>query len=368
VPNTTTSSWLLRAASFVAIAAAIAAVIVAPGLRGNAGDVTVHYADVVSAFLAFLLASMLMAVVLGGALQILLSSAPAAVRVGLVTGGATVVAICFAGLRERLPGQLTVILAVSASVAALAAAYFAARGPHTRATAGVLFAFAFATIARVGGWVAATRAGDSANMELFATARNLATAGVVLEAAGQVIAFYWLGRRSRAFGQLAAFVAVGAAVAVTVGVARGGHADAAPWQAVVHSALGDPAGVPPSARVAALATMLVPSSIFLALGVAVQPGQVSVVVAAMALALVSRGSFDAPLRALCAVAAAQWAALACVDEKAMWTMLISDRRRRLAEDGLDGLPPLPPPAPRDPHADPPAAPGPESGERGPTRG
>jgi hypothetical protein len=318
-------------------------VIVAPGLRGNAADVTVHMADGVSAFLAFLLASMLIAVVLGGALQMMASSTPIAVRAGLVSGGATVVAISFFSLRERLPGQLTVLLASAASVAALAAAYFAARGPHTRATAGVLFAFAFATLARVGAWVAATRAGDSANMDLFATARNLATAGVVLETAGQVIAFYWLGRRSRAYGQLAAFLAVAAAVGVTLGVAKGGHADASAWQAVVHSALGDPAGVPPSAQLGALATMLVPSSMLLALGVTSQPGQVSVVVASMALALVARGDFDAPLRALCVVAAAQWVTLACVDENAMWTTLLADRRRRLAEDGLDDGP-LPPPS------------------------
>ena len=344
VPTPTTSSWLLRTASFVAVAAAIAGTIVAPGLRGNASDATVHMADWASAFLAFLLAPMLMAVVLDGALQIMLSSAPPAVRVGLVGSGASVVAISIlAGLRERLPGQLTVILAASAAVAALAAASFAARGPHTRATAGVLFAFAFATLARVGAWVAATRAGDSANMELFATARNLATTAVVLEAAGQVIAFYWLGRRSRAYGQLGAFLAVAAAAAITLGVAPGGHSGAPAWQAVVHSALGDPPGVPPAARLAALATMLVPSSMLLALAVTAQPGQVSAVVASMALVLVSRGAFDAPLRALCAVAAAQWASLACVDEHAMWKTLISDRRRRLAEEGIDDRP-IPPPA------------------------
>jgi hypothetical protein len=344
----TTSSWLLRAASFVAVAAAIAGVIVAPGLRGNSGELTVMWADRASAFFAFLLAAMLMSVVLGGAVQLILSSAPLPVRFGLVFGGASVVAITFAGLRERLPGQLTVLLAAAAAVAALASAYFAARAPHTRATAGVLFAFAFATIARVGAWVAATRAGDTASMELFATARNLATAGVGLEAMGQMIAFYWLGRRSRAYGQLAAFMAITLAVIVTVGVAKGGHADAEPWQAVVHSALGDPAGVPPLARLGALATMLVPSSMLLALGVTAQPGQVSTVVASMALALISRGAFDAPLRALCAVAAAQWVALACADQQAMWTTLISDRKRRLAEDGLDDPPPAASPDVRPP--------------------
>jgi hypothetical protein len=59
---------------------------------------------------------------------------------------------------------------------------------------------------------------------------------------------------------------------------------------------------------------------------------VAVVVATVALALVSRGAFDAPLRALCAVAAAQWAVLARADERAMWRTLIDDRNRKLAED------------------------------------
>jgi hypothetical protein len=55
-------------------------------------------------------------------------------------------------------------------------------------------------------------------------------------------------------------------------------------------------------------------------------------VATVSLALVSRGAFDAPLRALCAVAAAQWAALSSGDERAMWRALIDDRKRRLADE------------------------------------
>ena len=63
--------------------------------------------------------------------------------------------------------------------------------------------------------------------------------------------------------------------------------------------------------------------------------QVASVVAPMALALVSRGSFDAPLCALCAAAAAQWAALASVDERGMWRALMLDRARRLKDAGED---------------------------------
>jgi hypothetical protein len=53
----------------------------------------------------------------------------------------------------------------------------------------------------------------------------------------------------------------------------------------------------------------------------------------MSLALVSRGAFDAPLRALCAVVAAQWAALASADERAMWRVLLGDRKRKVDEEG-----------------------------------
>jgi hypothetical protein len=333
VTNPTSSSWLLRSAALVSVGAAIAGVIVAPGLRGNAGDLPVLATDRAAAFLAFLLALLLIGLVLWGSLQLVQSSAPVAVRSGLVTAGATVVAISVFGFPERLQGPFTVLLASAASVAALAAASFAARGPHTRATAGVLFAFAFASVVRVGAWVAATRAGDSGNMALFGAARNLATAGVLLETAGQLIAFLWLGTRSRSFGQLGSFLALVGAYLVTRGVAMGVHSGAAPWQAVVHSALGEPPGVPPAAWLTGLAVFLVPASRLLALAVAAQPGQVAIVAATMALALVSRGAFDAPLRALCVVAAAQWVALACVDERAMWTTLLSDRKRRLAEEG-----------------------------------
>jgi hypothetical protein len=340
VQSTTTSSfWLLRASAVLAALAAIAGVIVAPGLRGNAGELAVHWADAVSAFLAFVVAVLLIAAIFDGVMQLFFSSTPVVIRSGLLAAASTVVLLACFSARERLPGHLTVLLACGAAVAAFSGGAYAARTPHTRAIAGVLFAFAFATLARVGAWIAATRAGDSANMELFGVARNLATTGVALEAAGQVIASYWLARRSRAFGQLAAFFAVAVAVIVTRGVAEGGHADAAAWQAIAHSALGDPPGVPPAARLAALATMLVPSSMLLALGVTAQPGQLSVVVSSMALALVSRGAFDAPLRALCVVTAAQWAVIASLDEKVMWTTLLSDRKRRLAEDGLEPAPP-----------------------------
>jgi hypothetical protein len=230
---------------------------------------------------------------------------------------------------------MPILLDATAAVVTLAGAVSAVRKPHTRALAGIFVLFAFAAIARLGAWVLAARAGDQASIQMFAYGRDLATSAVLLEGAGQLLAVTWLGTRGPWAGQLAASVALVAAFVLTYGAASGVHSDAPLWQAVLHTALADAGGVPPPYGLDALATFLAPCALLLALVAAALRGQVVAVVAAMALTLVSRGAFDAPLRALCIVAAAQWAALAGVDGRAMWRTLIDDRARRLKEAGAD---------------------------------
>ena len=322
------SGWLLRSAAFAAVAAGIGGVIVAPGLRGNAGEQAVLWAVWSSSAIAyFLWLTLLVLALWGGAELVRARELPAIARAGLVGPGAVVLAMSTASLKDRVPPMIGLLIAAAAAVGCLAGAYCAARAPHTRAIAGVLVAFAFAAIARLAAWELATRAGDAASMQLFFVSRGLSTAGVFLEAAGQLTAVTWLGTRGRATGQLACSVALLVAFALTWGVASGVHSGAALWQAVLHTALADAPGVPSPFAFAGLATFLVPASLLLALVSAAQPNQVVAIVATMALALVSRGSFDAPLRALCAVVASQWAALACIDERAMWRTLLGDRSR-----------------------------------------
>jgi hypothetical protein len=153
----------------------------------------------------------------------------------------------------------------------------------------------------------------------------------MLEACGQMIAVVWLSSRGRWAGQLGLSLALFGAVGLTYAVAQGMHSGAALWQAIIHSSLADAPGIPRPYRLDAFAIFLVSSSLLLALVAAAQPNQVAALVAAMALALVSRGAFDAPLRALCAVVAAQWATLAALDGRAMWRTLIDDRTRRLVD-------------------------------------
>jgi len=330
------AAWLLRVAALTAVAAGVAGVLIAPGVRGNASESVVVKADLASAALGYFLVGLLVALVLWGATELVRAQGVGLVsRVALIASGAAVVAMCSWGLRERLPPGLAVLVVSGAIVATIAGAYSSARAPHTRAVAGVLFALAFAAIARLAAWELAQAASERASVHLHGISRGLATAGVMFESLGQLVAVTWLGTRSKLTGQVGALLALVGAFVLTWGVAEGVHSDAAPWQAMLHTALGDAPGVPPPyGRVSAVAIFLVPASLLLALVSAAQPKQVVALVATISLALVSRGAFDAPLRALCAVAAAQWAVLACTDERAMWRTLIDDRKRRLAEDDL----------------------------------
>ena len=321
--------WILRSTAFVAAAAGIASAILAPGVRGNASESVVVWLDLASSSLSCLLLVGLLVVLVASANGLLKEGELGALlRVALIVTGSTALIFTAIAARERLPPAFAVGLSVTATVAALVGSWSAARVPHTRAAAGVLLAFAFAAIARLAAWILATRAGDVASVQMFSTSRWFATSGVIFEASGQLVAVTWLGTRSRSWGQLGSTAALAAAFAVTFGVAHGMHADAELWQAIVHTALADAPGIPQPYRLDAIATFLVPASLFLALATAVQPKQEPAMLAVMALALVSRGAFDAPLRALCAVAAAQWAVLASLDGRAMWRTLLAERARR----------------------------------------
>jgi hypothetical protein len=344
-PSMPSASWLLRTTAFVASAAGLLAVVVAPGVRGNAGESAVVWFDRASGTCAFFLLLLLLALAVWGAIELLRAQGVSTTARGfLLGGGAFVVAMSSPALRDRLPPLYAGLIALAAVVTALAGAYATAGAPHTRATSAMLALLAFAAMGRLSAWWLAVYAGDAASVHLFSISRGLATSGILFEAAAQLVAVTWLSTRSRGggIGQLGAFVALLGAVILTYGVARGVHSDASLWQAVLHTALADAPGVPPPYNLDALATFLVPASLLLALATAAQPRQVVALLVATALALVSRGAFDAPLRALCVVVAAYWAVLARTDEHAMWRTLLRERSARLEEQGRPPLTPHPP--------------------------
>lgn len=330
------AAWLLRTGAIASVAAGIFGVVIAPGVAGNASESGVIASESVSSALGNFLMGVLFALVLDGTLELVKSrEVPRLSRVGLVGGAAVVVVMTVHAMRDRLPPSWTVLVAVATALASLAGAYSAAYAPHTRAIAGVLCAFALGAIVRLAAWELAARAGDAASLPLFNASRGLATASVLFDAAGQLIAVTWLGTRGKWGGQLASTAALVGAFAITLNVRRGVHSGAAAWQAMLHSSLSDASGIPQPYAFDPLATFLVPAALLLGLVCALQMGQVAAIVAAMALSLVSRGALDVPLCALCAVVAAQWATLASIDDRAMWRTLIDDRARRLKGEDED---------------------------------
>jgi hypothetical protein len=331
------AAWLLRSTAVTASLAGLLAIILAPGVRGNASETVVVWTDTAATYFAFFLLLLLVALAVWGAIELLRAPhvGPMA-RATMLGAGAIVVAMSSPGLHDRIPPLYSGVIVIAATVVTMAGAYASAGAPHTRAVAAILAVLGVAAIARLGAWGLAQYAGDVASVRLFSMSRGLATAGVLFEAAGQLLAVVWLGTRGRGggIGQLGAFVGLGAALVVTLGAARGVHADASFWESVVHTALADAPGVPPPYRLDALATLLLPASLFLALAAAVHPRQVVGVLVPLSLALVSRGAFDAPLRALCAMVAAYWIVLERYDEQAMWRTLIHEREVRLEEQGL----------------------------------
>jgi len=141
----------------------------------------------------------------------------------------------------------------------------------------------------------------------------------VFEGLGQLAAAAWLGTRTRVLGQVLSSVAVALAFIVTWGAAQGVHAGASEWQSVLHTSLGEVAGAPPPFGLGAIATFLVPSAILFAFVAAVQPGQLPAVTGALALTLIGRGAYDAPMRALAGAAGAVWLMMATsAIGKEMW--------------------------------------------------
>jgi|GEM_PF-1302696 len=320
------ATWLVRIAAGLAVTSAALSRLVAPGLRGNAGEGVVVFWDRAAAIAATAMCCFVLAAAVGGVYELARRQrlAPFA-KMATVCGVAIVVALVLPSVGRRLPVVPTLILAIAASAVAACGAGYGLRAPHTRAVAVVLGAFALAALTRLVAWELAVVAGDHASERLYGWSRGVATIGVLIETAGQLVAAAWLGTRTRYVGQLLSTLAVGVAFLITWGAAQGVHGGADPWEAILHTALADAAGLPPPYGLSAIATFLVSSSVLFALLALAQRRQIPAVTSALALALVARGAFDAPLRGLSAVAAGVWLMLAVTDDRAIWKHVLAAR-------------------------------------------
>jgi hypothetical protein len=331
------SIWLVQAAAIVAVVAAALARIVAPGLRGNASDIVVFNWDRASAIATYALSVLLMAVAGRGIYELARRpQLPVTSRILAISGVGIVMALVVPSFLKRLPIGPTIVLALAASLVAICAGLNGLRAPHTRAVGAVLGVLGVASLVRLVSWELAVVAGEHASVRLYGWSRSVATAAVMIEGTGQISAAAWLGTRSRFVGQALSSMAVAGAFLITWGAAQGVHAGAAPWQAILHTALADAPGIPPPYALGAMATFLVSASILFALVSVVQRRQAIAVTSALALALIARGAFDAPLRALSVVVAGVWLMLAVTDNRAMWRSLVVERDDRIARDRTGG--------------------------------
>lgn len=305
--------FLLRAAAIWAAISMPIARIVAPGLRGNATDVVVVGWQLVAATASYALALLLGAVAVESSALLLRRDHHVRGLRGVVLAGTLVtMALIAPAFLRRLPPQPALVLVIAAAIVVLVAASRAITIPKTRAVALVMACFALAALVRLFAWQLAVAAGEQVSDKLYAISRGIATAAVVLEAAGQLAAVAWLGTRGRVLGQALTIVAVSIGFFLTWAATMGVHHDAARWQSVLHTALLEAQGVPPAYALSAVATFLLAASYPLSIASVVQRGADARVGSTLALALVAHGAFDAPLRAFAAVAAAT--ALLATDE------------------------------------------------------
>jgi hypothetical protein len=341
------SAWLLRATAMTLAIASVLGVLVAPGLPGNATGRVVDLVQQASDVFAYAAAGLLIAVIFLGAYELARAQKVSLVaRVVSVGASGLVVALSAPAMRDSLHPLAAIFLALAASVTALTSAWQGIRVTHTRAAAAVIAAMGIAALVRVGAWELASAAGDRGSTRLYDFAAGIASGGVILEGMGQLAAAAWLGTRGRLLGRVLSNVAILLAFVATWGAARGVHPGAAPWQAVLHGALADAPGTPVPLGMSAIATFLVSCGILLGLVAVVQRGQIVAVLAALAFALLSRGTLDVPLRALAIAAAGHWIMLATIDDRSMWKMLIAARSRRIEQERAESAkPPAEEPAP-----------------------
>ncbi len=308
------NGWILRSAAACAVAASFVRVLAVPALAASRFDPGVERASAALAYLAYLL---LIGALFTGSFVVSRSvRVPLDARMLVAPAAGVVAALGFAAMRDRLTPSWEIVLAVAAITATFRGALGALLSLVTRAAAGVLVLLVLAAIVRLAAWKAGMEAGERASTALFAAAERTDGAALVLEWLAHLAALVWIATRARKWGLVVAGGVLALSIAITWGGVSALHADASAWQSVLHSAVAQTTGTSEWLALRVLSTFLAVASIGIATAAIALPRQLPAVAAPIALAIVSRGSFDAPLRALAAVTAGIWLLVAATEEEA----------------------------------------------------
>lgn len=307
----------------VAVLAKAFGIVIAPGLRGVAEGKTIDLVDLGTATLAYAFAALLVALVCGASFELAKTKrVPLVVRGGVVAFSGLVVALASPAVITRLQPGAAFALAIVTSLIVLAAGAVTVRSTHTRAIGAVLVLLAVTGALRPLSWMLASMSGDHANMSMFNISVVVSCIAILLQALATLFAAIWLATRSLWAGRVAANFAVIIAFGITYLALRETEGPTSAVDAVLRTSFGQVVQTNLPFGFSAISAFLVPASILLGLVALLQRAQTPAISTALALALVSGGSFDVPLQALAAVAAAQWAMLAMADPRGMWSELM----------------------------------------------
>jgi hypothetical protein len=317
------SAWLLRTSAIVGVVASGLGAVIVPGLRGIASDKVITSWETIAAALAYAMGFFLAGLLLTGAFDLSRTrKVGLAPRALILLGAPGVLSMLVPAFARALTPVGSMILVIATLLVVIGGASAGLRAAHTRALAAAQIVYAFAAFARLAGWMIATLFADS--VRLYVVSRTFTVAGVVTEGIAQALIVAWLSMRRRM--SISAMTAI-ALLASFMIVWTAGRADAsAPaWQVVLRAGIaGQVTQVAPS-TLGALEAFFVVASLFLALACALMRHPLAVIVCAMSLALLARGAYDVPLRALAATVAAIWTTLAASDERALWKSLTAPR-------------------------------------------
>jgi hypothetical protein len=311
------SAWLLRTSAIVGVIAGTLGAIVVPGLRGIASDAVITNWERVSAALAYAMGFLLAGLLLTGAFDLSRTRRVGIVpRALLLLGAPGVLSMLVPAFAHQLMPIGSIILVIATMFVVIGGASAGLRAPHTRVLAIVQLVYAFAAFARLTGWTLGTIFPDS--LRLYTVSRTFIVAGIVSEGIAQALVVAWLSMRRRmTVSAITAVALLGAFMLVWIA----GRADAsAPaWQYVVRAGIAGQ--VTQVSTLGALESFFVVASLLLAFALATLKSPLTVTVCALSLALLGRGAYDVPLRALAAAVAALWTTLAASDERALWKAL-----------------------------------------------
>ena len=312
-------AWLLRTGALVSIAASVLGSIVVPGLRGLASDAVITRWEHVSAGTAYVMGLLLVGLLLTGALDLMRAPKVAlGARAMIFFGASGVVAMLVPAFTHALTVFGSLLLVVATLFVVIGAAAAGIRAPHTRALALVQLALGIAAACRLIGWGMGTMWNDS--LRMYSIGRTFSAGGIIAEGVATSVCVTWLSTRRRMSSSIAAAAAILAAFMLVWLLSRA-EVSSPVWQNMLRAGITEQVTPGVQATLRTLEAFFITASILLALACVATRSQLTVVVCGLALALLGRGAFDVPLRALAASVAGLWTALAAVDERAMWRVL-----------------------------------------------